>query len=206
MKIRKQDSDSPTDSLSLRNLFLSILAGLSLLTAVSCRNDMNYIKMFVSEEEMPSQTARNFDVLFTDSGKLKVAFKSPLVNRFDNKPEEGVYYEFKEGLLIEFYNDQGIVESTLTSKYGKYWLDKDLGYASDSVVGKNLIKGDELNTEELYWNKEKQILYSNVFTKITNEEGVFYGEKGFESDQDFENYKLIGSRGTVNVKDEDFPK
>ena len=162
--------------------------------------------MFAKEEDIAAQTARNYDVTFTDSGRVEVVFKSPLVERFDNKPDEGQYYEFKKGLFIEFYNREGEVESTISAEYGKYWIDKDLGYARDSVVGKNLLKGDELNTEELYWNKEKEKLYSNVFTKITNEEGVFYGEEGFESDQNFDNYKLIGSSGTVNVKDEDYPK
>lgn len=47
------------------------------------------------------------------------------------------------------------------------------------------------------------MIYSKVFTKITNVDGVYYGEEGFESDQDFDNYKLIGSSGTVNVEDEE---
>lgn len=205
MKQLEQDSDNTVGKLFVKPL---ILAGIlvAMVISFSCKNDMEYVKMLAEESDMPAQTARDFDVEFTDSGRLEAVFSASLVERYANNPDEGEYWEFKEGLLIKFYNKAGIVESTLTAAYGKYWIDDNLGYVRDSVVGKNHLKGDELNTEELYWNREKEILYSNVFTKLSNEEGVFYGEEGFESDQDFQNYKLIGSRGTVNVKDEEFPK
>lgn len=154
---------------------------------------------------MPVQTGKNFEVQFTDSGRLQVIFKAPLVESFNKNEDEGDYYEFREGVEILFYNKKEILESTITARYGKYWEEKGLGYCRDSVVGKNVLSGEELNSEELYWDREKQLIYSTVFTKITNPDGVYYGEEGFESDQDFKNYKLIGSSGTVNVEDEEIP-
>jgi LPS export ABC transporter protein LptC len=184
----------------LPGLFLS-----GILLMNSCKNDIEYINMLSSELTLPVQTGKNFEVQYTDSGRLQVIFKAPLVELYNKTAEKGEHYEFKEGIEILFYNNKGELESTITARYGEYWEEKSLGYARDSVVGKNVINGEELNTEELYWNRETGRIYSYVFTKITNNEGVFYGEEGFESDQDFNNYKLIGSRGTVNVEDEELP-
>jgi LPS export ABC transporter protein LptC len=174
-----------------------------LVLAVSCKNDIDYVNALSDELNIPRQTGKNFEVQYTDSGRLQVIFKAPLVERYFKGGEEGKYYEFPKGVEIHFFDRNEQLESIVTSRYAKYWEDKNLGVARDSVVGRNVKSGEQINTEELFWDREKQLIYSNVFTKITNEDGVYFGEKGFESDQGFQNYKLIGSRGSVKVKDEE---
>lgn len=204
MKLQEFVSISTTGKTIVR-FVLPMILFFGIMLSYSCKNDIEYINMLSTELDMPVQTGKNFEVQYTDSGHLQVAFRAPLVERYNKSQEEGPYYEFREGIEILFYNRKEEVESTITARYGKYWEDKSLGYARDSVVGKNLITGEQLNTEELYWDQEDQLIYSNVFTKITNEDGVYYGEEGFEADQDFDNYRLIGSSGTVNVEDEELP-
>lgn len=205
MKPQKLDSINYSGNISaLFRRFGLMLLGMVLLWA--CKNDIEYINALSDELESPIQTMKNFEVQYTDSGRLQVIFRAPLMERFLKNEEEGTYYEFREGIKIVFYNRDEEVESMLTARYGEYWDEKSLGFASDSVVAKNIITGEELNTEELYWERDNQKIYSNVFTKISNDEGVYFGEKGFESDQGFENYKLLGSRGTVNVEDEEVPQ
>jgi len=169
----------------------------------SCKNDIESIKALSEDANLPVLTAMNFESQYTDSGKLKVIFRAPVAERYIKKGGKSSYYEFKEGMEIIFYGSDERIESVVTSRNGMYMEDENLGIARDSVVAKNVRTGEQLNTEELYWNREDQTIYSNVFTKITNEDGVFFGEKGFISDQNFDNYKLIGSSGTVRVKDEE---
>lgn len=152
---------------------------------------------------MPVLTARNFESQYTDSGKLKVIFIAPVAEQYVIKGGKSTYYEFRDGMEIRFYGTDEKLESVVTSRSGEFIEDENLGIARDSVVAKNVRTGEQLNTEELFWNRQDQTIYSNVFTKITNDDGVFFGEKGFISDQNFENYKLIGSSGTVRVKDEE---
>ena len=171
--------------------------------AVSCKNDIETINALSNELNLPDQSGKNFEVQYTDSGKLQVIFRAPLVEHYISRDDEGSYYEFSRGIEIQFFDQDEILESVVTARHGLYYEDKNLGIARDSVVGRNLKTGEQLNTEELFWDREHQTIYSNVFTKISNEDGVFYGEKGFESDQNFDNYKLIGSSGTVRVRDEE---
>jgi LPS export ABC transporter protein LptC len=169
----------------------------------SCKNDIEYINALSNELNLPTETGTNFEVQYTDSCRLQVIFKAPLVERYTKGGEEGSYYEFTKGIEMQFFDRNEQLESVVTARYAKYWEDKNLGLARDSVVGRNVRTGEQLNTEELYWDREKKIIYSNVFTKITNDDGVYFGEKGFEADQGFQNYKLIGSSGSVNVENDE---
>ena len=74
--------------------------------------------------------------------------------------------------------------------------------ARGDVVAIN-IDGEQLNTELLFWDENKEIIYSHKFSRISTEDGVFYGENGFEAKEDFTKWKLINiNNSTVNVKDE----
>ena len=77
------------------------------------------------------------------------------------------YYEFTEGVEIRFFDKHEKLEAILTANYAKYWEEQALGMARDSVVMRNIITGEQLNTEELFWDRNKSLIYSKVFTKIT---------------------------------------
>jgi LPS export ABC transporter protein LptC len=186
-------------------IFVIIIVVLLQVMFTACRNDIEYINALSNELSLPTQTGINFEVQYTDSCRLQVIFKAPLVERYIKGGEDGSYYEFTQGIELQFFDRNEELESVVTARYAKYWEDKNLGMARDSVVGRNVKTGEQLNTEELFWDREKKILYSHVFTKITNSDGVYFGEKGFEADEGFQNYKLIGSSGSVNVKDEENP-
>ena len=62
-------------------------------------------------------------------------------------------------------------------------------------------KNDKLETEQLFWNQEKDLIYTDRFVKITNEDQITQGF-GFESDtrlQEPENKKVSA---TMYLKDE----
>ena len=71
------------------------------------------------------------------------------------------------------------------------------------VIAKQLTNGDQLNTEELFWDEANELIYSNTFTRIQNQDGTFYGKNGFESHQSLDNWQLKGSSGIVNVRDDE---
>ena len=180
-------------------LFFAVFA-LYYLTA--CKNDIEVVNALTNELTLPDQSGKNVEFQLTDSGKLKMIFKAPLAERYETKEEEP-FKEFPKGIEVMFFNDQEVLESVIIAGYAKQWEEQMLWRATDSVVARNILTGERLDTEELFWDEKNKKIYSNVFTKITNEDGTFYGEKGFEADQDLENYKLIGSSGTVKVEDEE---
>jgi LPS export ABC transporter protein LptC len=189
-------------TMCLNKIFWPLIVLVSIIYLGSCKNEIGQIADLTKDLNLPNQSGKNYEVQYTDSGRLQLKFKAPIVTRFVKK-EGGPYYEFPAGIEVIFYDKDANPESKVTSGYAKYFEVKNLWEARDSVVARNLKTNERLDTEQLFWDMNKKLVYSEVFTKITNIDGVYYGEKGFEAAQDMKKYKLIGSSGSMNLKDEE---
>ncbi len=180
-----------------------LFSGSIILFLVSCKNDIDTINAFAVGPDRPTVTYTNVAFEYSDSAKLQARLNTKLVNYFLEKEEP--YYEFPEGIEVLFYDEEQNLQSVITSKYATFLVDKELFEVRDSVVAKNTQEHQTLETEQMFWNRKKQIIYSEVFTKITDEDGVHFGQNGFEASQDFSKFRLIGSKGKLKVKDEERP-
>jgi LPS export ABC transporter protein LptC len=200
MKQQKLDLDNNLLTKRFKRAMV-LLFGAIALFVLSCKNDMQKVSVYATELNLPTQSAKNISVEYTDTGKLQLKFSTTVLEYFDKVEEP--YYEFPEGVEVIFYDEFEEVKSIITANYSIYYENPQLWEARDSVVARNIQTGEKLETEELFWDQVKKQIYSTVFTKITNEDGVYYGEKGFEAAQDLSSYRLIGSSGTVRVQDDE---
>jgi lipopolysaccharide export system protein LptC len=179
-------------------------SGIFLLTGflcfASCENEIEKIKSLSGNNTLPEVSGKNFEIIYSDSGKVKVRILAPEINKYSQA--EQPYIEFPRGMKAYFYDDSLKIESVIEAGYVKYYDAEKLWEAKNNVEARNLKKGEQLNTEHLFWNQEKKTIYSNTSSRIVTEQGTFYGEKGFESNQDLTKWKLKSSKGTVNVKNE----
>jgi LPS export ABC transporter protein LptC len=182
---------------SFRGLLLFIIISGSL---VACQPDVKIINELIKEVDYPTVSEKNIEMLYTDSAKMKVLLKSPILNMYS--AVENPYYEAPQGITVYFYNSLEQAESSITSNYAIFNEKTQIWEARYNVIVKNLISGEELHTEQLFWNQKEARIYSDVFTKIVSEDGTYFGDKGFESDQSFNKLKLKGSGGSVNIQDE----
>ena len=182
------------------NHMLPVLIGIMILSA-GCENDIERINMLTDEAMIPKLQGTNVEVIYSDSASVEVQILAPSFRQYTDI--ERPYMEFPEGIEVYFYNDSLEIESELRANYTIYYPEEGLWHASGDVVAKRLDNGDALNTEELFWDEEEHLIYSNTFTRIQNEDGTFYGKRGFESDQDLSNWQLKGTSGTVTVQDEE---
>ena len=120
------------------------------------------------------------------------------------------YREFRKGVEITTYQDDSLttVDAVLTANYAIYYENRKLWEAKGDVV---VVKSDgkTLYTQQLFWNAKTQRIYSNVDTKIVQNEGgnVFQGE-GFESDEAFKEWRFRRFTGKMDVdvsQEEDEP-
>ena len=195
--MKRQKQGSKIKRLLVRKLLLSSFIVLS----ISCSSDIETINALISREKVPDQTDWDVEMDYTDTAKLQLKFITPKVHQFINVEEP--YSLFPLGITVYFYDDNEVIESVITANYAKYRQKQDLWEARDSVVAKNLQTGERIETEQLFWDATKHKIYSEVFTKIINEDGVYFGERGFEAAQDLSYYRLIGSKGTVRVKEDE---
>lgn len=174
-------------------VFLSIL-----LKTVSCETDIERIKSFSEDALMPSQRMVNAEIVYTDSARLQLRLKAPEINHYTREAEQSS--EFPEGVFAEFFDRDGNVESSLSAKYAIHYTDKGLWEAREAVEVINR-EGEVLNTEQLFWDENQKIIYSNSFVKITRPNEIIMGE-GFDADETFTRWKIKKIQGTIYIGDE----
>jgi LPS export ABC transporter protein LptC len=169
----------------------------------SCENDIETINALTSELDIPDQTGYDVEIAYYDSGRLQGRIITPEVNRYDRVDHP--YIEFPKGMEVQFYNDSDRAESFIHAKYAIYYQDTHIWEARNEVVAENRTTHEKLETEQLFWDEDKKIIYSEKYSVITNSDGVFVGQAGFDANQDLTNWTLRRSRGTANVKEESPP-
>ncbi|HUX95656.1 MAG TPA: LPS export ABC transporter periplasmic protein LptC [Bacteroidales bacterium] len=163
----------------------------------SCENNKETIPR-LDLLSLPSQSVKEFETIYSDSGKIELIMRSPLMEQFDNSGDP--YYEFPQGIHVDVFDGQDEPTGSVTSKYAKYTRSANLWELKDSVVVINE-KNDMLETEVLYWDQGKDLIYSDRFVRFTNEDQIVMGT-GFESDPHLRKRKIRKVSATIYLKDE----
>lgn len=182
----------------VRNLLFILL--LSILT-LACENDIERINMLTNETKTPKVKGRDIEVIYTDSARLKARMQAPIYLQYPDLDEP--YMEFPEGMHVYMYNDSSVLDSEIIADYAIYYMNDRLWHATGNVIAQKFDNGDALYTEELFWDEEKELIYSDSYTRVHNDDNTLYGKNGFTSHQSLNDWQLKGSSGTINVKDEE---
>lgn len=165
---------------------------------ISCENKNDKIPK--SEIlNLPLLTVIDDTTVYSDSGRVELIMTFPLMEQFDNSGQP--YYEFRKGLHVDVYDGKPEPSGTVSSKYAKYTKSTNVWELKDSVVVINE-KSDKLETEVLYWDQTKDLIYSDRFVRFTNEDQIVMGT-GFESDPQLRKRKIRKVSATIYLKDEE---
>ena len=173
-----------------------IVLGIMMLFA--CSNDMETVSVISEEENMPVDKAKDVDITYTDSGKVKMRLSTKLMETYE---AEEPYIEMPKGINVKFFDSKGNVKSTLSANYAISYEKSQIMEARNDVVVVNA-EDEKLNTEHLIWNQKKNKIISDEFVKITTEDKILFGE-GLEADEQMDNYTILNPTGTIYL-DEDF--
>jgi LPS export ABC transporter protein LptC len=165
---------------------------------LSCENKINLIPKS-DLLTLPTQTVKKFETVLTDSGRIQLIMSSPLAESYDKG--DLPYSEFRSGIKVFFYDGHKEPLATVSAKYAKYNKTNNLWELKDSVVVVNE-NNDKLETEVLFWNQEKDLIYTDRFVKITNEDQIIQGF-GFESDSYLQNRKIKKVSATIYFNNEE---
>lgn len=182
----------------LRNPFSLFLIPLA-FSLLSCERKIDTIK----KDDvllLPSITAKNSTTVFTDSGMVQLVMSFDIMESYNNI--EQPYSEFRSGITVFFYDSHDEPVATVFSKYAKYIDKKKLWELKDSVVVVNE-SSDKLETEQLFWDQEKDLIFTDRFIKITNEDQTVVMGTGFESDHRLTRRKIKNITATFYLKEEE---
>lgn len=186
---------------SKKNCVIAILA-ICFLLITGCENDVHEIQER-SRKKSGVDEAKNVESYFSQAGKMRAKLTSPLMYRYqDTLPR----IEFPKTLHVDFYNDTLQIESVLDALYGRYIEGQNKMYLRDSVVAIQKFNQDTIRCQELWWDQNKQLFYTDKPVRITKKDGTILPGKGLEATQDFKNIKIIEpSQGVLPVPESEFP-
>ncbi len=166
---------------------------------IACENNIEVVKNLGEIKDLPIISAKEVEILYSDSGKVKLRLIAPIINRYDNATRQ--YTEFPKGIKVEQFDTGNKVIATIEAQYAIYYEKQNLWQARNNVIAHNLIKNEQLYSEELFWDQAQGKIYSRKYSKIINEDGVFIGERGFEAKEDLSQWHMLGIKGQVNIKE-----
>jgi len=183
------------------NLFLAALFISACLLVSACENDPKMIDDWSKQKEMV-EIGKNIEAYLSQENKVKAKLTAPLMLRHDSAI---LYTEFPNSLHVDFYDDSTKIESWVDSKHGKYFENTDKVYLWDSVVVIN-IKGDTLKSQDLWWDKSKELFYTDKYAEYLRSDKQIYPGKGLEATQDFKRITFKEPTGIIHVSDTSFSK
>jgi LPS export ABC transporter protein LptC len=149
-------------------------------------------------EKLPALTVKDFQSVYTDSGHVQVVTKAPLLERYPG--EDAPFNEFTKGITVTFYKGNSEPSAFISSDYAKYFeLDKLWELKYNVVVRTE--KNELLETELLYWDETKDLVYTDRFVRITSEDRIVSGT-GFESDSRFTKTTILKGNLIIYLDDE----
>lgn len=177
------------------NGFVKLFTVAFILLLASCSNSLEEAKLVTSRANVNIETGSNVVINYSDKGVVRIRAQGKSVTRHNTaKP----YLEFTDGIQIDFFGQDGKTESTLTARYATAVENSKEMTARDSVVVVN-IKGERLNTDELVWDEDRKVIYSNTFVKISTNDEIIYGN-GMTANENFTDYVIKHITGKIKVK------
>lgn len=175
--------------------FLTSISCIVVVVFSSCENKMSDVSAMFPDVRPDAEVITNFETIFSDSATVKLKISGDELLRYE---EDGQNIQvFTKGAFVEFYDEKGFVNSTLSSKYGIRYERDEKVIVRDSVVWRS-IAGDQLNTEELIWDPVEKKLYSQRYVKLKKGRQIITGV-GFESNEEFTRSEVRAVQGIVNV-------
>ena len=153
-----------------------------------------------SEETMMTEYSEDLSVVMSQNGRRSYHFVTPLLEGYSLAREP--YREFRKGVKITTYQNDSLttVDAVLTANYAIYYENRELWEAKGNVVVEKS-DGKTLYTQQLFWNARTKKIYSNVDSKIVQNNGrdVYIGE-GVESDEEFKDWRFRRMKGRMEVE------
>lgn len=167
-------------------LFSFLFLGVVLNAFFACESNFKEVQKINYSEFVPSGEAENFNLKYTDSGRIKSILISPKMLDYSNV--EFPFTEFPKGIDVTLYDSKDR-KTFVKSDYAISFKGTDLIDLQGHVTISNET-GQFLETEQLYFDQKNEWFFTEKKFKFTDPKGVSYGE-GIDFSKDF---KIVNSQ------------
>ena len=184
-------------SVSSRILYMkSIIVLLGAIMLLACKNDIKEVNALAEREKRPDMTGENLELVYSDSARIKYRVLAPEYIKVNREKEK--YEEFPKGIHVLSYDPAGKMIGSIKAKYAKKLEDEMLWEARNEVVIINA-EGKKLETELLYWDMKKELIYSDRYVKLSADGQIIEGNNGLRI------FQVVSKLKSNNVSNDSNP-
>ena len=184
-----------------KNASITIVLGamVMLLLFSSCSGKKKELGDAITERDsMAVMDTRGVTTLVSDSGVTRYRINTEEWLVFDRKNPP--YWAFEKGVYLEKFDSIFQVEASIKADTAYFFNKEELWKLMGNVHIQNL-KGEQFDTELLYWDQRTQRIYSDEFIRIEQPDRIITGH-GFESNQQMTVYTIRKPEGIFYVDEE----
>lgn len=159
----------------------------------ACQKEKKEVIAASENLEFPDQEGWNSSVTTSKNGLVSAIIHYGHMQQFKKRK----VIELADGIKVDFFDEKGKPTSNLISETGRInEATNDIEALGNVVVMSDT--GITLKTQYLKWDNNIEKIVSNEFvTIITAEQDTFFG-KGFESDQNLNNWRILDFSGRAS--------
>lgn len=184
-----------------KNASITIVLGamVMLLLFSSCSGKKKELGDAITERDsMAVMDTHGVTTLVSDSGVTRYRINTEEWLVFDRKNPP--YWAFEKGVYLEKFDSIFQVEASIKADTAYFFNKEELWKLMGNVHIQNL-KGEQFDTELLYWDQRAQRIYSDEFIRIEQPDRIITGH-GFESNQQMTVYTIRKPEGIFYVDEE----
>ena len=186
-------------------IFVLLLAGIG----TGCNDKSNQATVSHGPRKEVPEEGTNIQAYLSEAGmetggklqsRVKGLLRSPFMLHFQRV--DSPYFEFPRSMHVDFFKDsifvgeKPVIESQLDALYGKYLPTQEKVFLRDTVVVKNILKGDTLHCKYLWWDQHTQRFTTDDSVAIHTKDKILFGT-GMEADQNFRWYTIKHMTGII---------
>lgn len=158
--------------------------------------------------QTPIQVVDNMFAVQTKDGVVLQRMEADEMLRFSSDTLD--YELFPKGLNVYAYTEDGRLETYIRSDEAKHINDGkkskgEVWEAYGNVVISNVIKNETMETDTIYWDRNKAEIYTDCYVKLYSSQGLVQG-KGMRSDDRARNATLLSVFDSFGITESDSTK
>lgn len=163
---------------------------------VSCKDEeRTYVGNMKKDGSTPTMVTTDVTTLISDSGYTRYRIDAPIWSMFEERNDP--CWKFPEGIQLEQYDDNMQPTSNMRCDSATYYSKRRLWQLDGHVVMVNSQR-DTFLTPQLFWDQQKELVYSDSFMHITRQSHIIEGY-GFDSNNSMTQYSVRRPTAVIPV-------
>lgn len=140
----------------------------------------------------PLQVVDSMYIVQTKNGNVEMRIFAEILERYETDSLSSEV--FPKGIEVYSYTEDGVLESTIRSDKARHDKQKESQEeewkAFGNVVVRNIVKKQTMETDTLYWDRNKQEIFTDCYIRMYSPDGFMQGY-GMRSDEKARNSIIL---------------